>query len=286
MAKYRIVYQNTSIEAPDGAFLVGRSAECHLVLDDPSVSRVHFAIILEDSKLYVEDKGSRNGVRVNGLRADGRQTLRDGDRITVGHQTVRILSTERVADADRTIGLGVCETCGAWVASHEKTCSRCGARREPAAPVVKKSKNESIVVEHQPISMVASLSLKSIRVGKLDEAERLLGNAIASTTSKLEHGTELSENEIKAITDAFVAMAKAAKSAPHITRLFGFFLLIGQLMPRELVEKLYEIVRAVDYFACAEMTRYIEFLNTHADTFSPGERFVHRRLQGLYKICS
>jgi hypothetical protein len=34
------------------------------------------------------------------------------------------------------------------------------------------------------------------------------------------------------------------------------------------------------------MSRYLAFLSTKTPTFSPGEKFVHRRLEGLVSLCS
>ena len=76
------------------------------------------------------------------------------------------------------------------------------------------------------------------------------------------------------------------KQARQITHLFSVHLAARQLMSRELVEKLYNLVRSVGYLACPEMTRYLNFLESKEKSFSPGERFVHRRLQGLVKLCS
>ncbi|MCP4600549.1 MAG: FHA domain-containing protein [Proteobacteria bacterium] len=297
MTKYRIVYQNTSLEAPEGAFLVGRSAECHLVLDDPSVSRIHFAIIHEQGKLYVEDRGSRNGVLVNGTRTKERLELHDGDRIAIGHQVINIYSKNRAEDADRTVGLSICKSCGGWISSHESTCSRCGAGLEKRSSYQVKEILDDFnedhskpirdsIVEPHPISMMAGLALKSIRVAKLDEAEQLVSNAINSALRKLNSRVRIEDGEFDAITDTIVALARASKSTAEVTRLFSFHRAAGRLFSRELVETLYDIVRIVGYRACPEMVRYIAFLDSKADEFTPGERFVYRRLQGLVKVCS
>ncbi|MCP4674983.1 MAG: FHA domain-containing protein [Deltaproteobacteria bacterium] len=296
MAKYRIIYKNTSLEAPEGEFLVGRSDECHLVLDDPSVSRIHFAIDHTNNDLFVQDKGSRNGVMVNDVRVKDRQQLHDGDLVKVGHQTVRILSLERVKEADRTVGLGVCGSCGAWVSSHESTCSRCGARQDATSPMTGKETmsdiGESIkrsadsVVELKPISMMAGLALKAIHVSKLDEAGRLVTSAVDNALIKLRSQGEISDDEFKVITEAILALAEASKNPAQVSWLFQFHEAAGRLMSRETVEKLYDVVRATGYRACPEMGRYLAYLDSLAKTLSPGERFVHRRLQGLVKVCS
>ncbi len=63
--------------------LLGRIDSNHLMLDDPSVSRVHARIFLEGQSVEIEDCGSSTGTKVNGHLID-RVRLRDGDEIKLG----------------------------------------------------------------------------------------------------------------------------------------------------------------------------------------------------------
>jgi serine phosphatase RsbU (regulator of sigma subunit)/pSer/pThr/pTyr-binding forkhead associated (FHA) protein len=66
-------------------FLIGRGAETgnHLQLNDRRISRNCAAIVSEANKFYVEDRGQRRGLFVNGEKAESRE-LQDGDVITFG----------------------------------------------------------------------------------------------------------------------------------------------------------------------------------------------------------
>jgi hypothetical protein len=69
---------------PRGA-VIGRSRDCDIVLDDAGVSRRHAELRPEASASWtIEDLGSTNGVRVNGLAVAGAHGLRTGDRIAMG----------------------------------------------------------------------------------------------------------------------------------------------------------------------------------------------------------
>jgi pSer/pThr/pTyr-binding forkhead associated (FHA) protein len=67
--------------------LVGRIDSNHIVLDDPSVSRVHARFLLgrdgSEQVVEVEDCGSSLGTQVNGDLID-RARLRAGDVISIG----------------------------------------------------------------------------------------------------------------------------------------------------------------------------------------------------------
>jgi hypothetical protein len=69
--------------APRGA-VIGRSRECDIVLGDSGVSRRHAELRPSGSSWTIEDLGSTNGVRVNGLAVHGAQELRSGDRVEMG----------------------------------------------------------------------------------------------------------------------------------------------------------------------------------------------------------
>src|SRR5215467_11062751 len=83
------------VVSPDGArryvrvtqtpFLIGRGAETgnHLQLSDRRISRNCAAIVLEANRFYIEDRGQRRGLFVNGEKVESRE-LQDGDVITFG----------------------------------------------------------------------------------------------------------------------------------------------------------------------------------------------------------
>jgi serine phosphatase RsbU (regulator of sigma subunit) len=83
------------VVSPDGArryvrvtqmpFLIGRGAETgnHLQLADRRISRNCAAIVTEAGKYYIEDRGQRRGLFVNGEKVESRE-LQDGDAITFG----------------------------------------------------------------------------------------------------------------------------------------------------------------------------------------------------------
>jgi hypothetical protein len=69
---------------------VGRGDGVDIVLDDPSVSRLHAELVRRGTYVYVSDLGlSTNGTRVNG-RPVGRRVLLDGDVVAFGAARTRI----------------------------------------------------------------------------------------------------------------------------------------------------------------------------------------------------
>ncbi len=62
--------------------IIGRSAECQVVIADPRVSRRHAMIRKQDGGFYFFDLGSFNGSYLNGSRITATRQLCHGDRIS------------------------------------------------------------------------------------------------------------------------------------------------------------------------------------------------------------
>ncbi|MEO5633430.1 DUF3662 and FHA domain-containing protein [Gaiella sp.] len=63
--------------------VIGRSRECDLRVTDGNASRRHAEVRKDGDSYVVADLGSTNGTELNGRRIT-RETLTDGDRITIG----------------------------------------------------------------------------------------------------------------------------------------------------------------------------------------------------------
>mgnify|MGYP001471395548 CR=1 FL=1 len=72
------------LSANRSEWVVGRAAEADWVLDDPNISRSHVRIKKEWNGFFVEDMGSRNGVKVGSTVVEGTQRLRDRDEVSLG----------------------------------------------------------------------------------------------------------------------------------------------------------------------------------------------------------
>jgi DNA-directed RNA polymerase subunit RPC12/RpoP len=74
----------------DGWTRIGRSAVADIRLDDPTVSRRHALLILQEGAVRVLDDRSMNGVFVNDEQVEWR-TLKDGDELGVGRYRLHFI---------------------------------------------------------------------------------------------------------------------------------------------------------------------------------------------------
>ncbi|MDP8942883.1 MAG: FHA domain-containing protein [Actinomycetota bacterium] len=72
-----------TLEPPSTELIVGRDPCCHLVLEDPLVSRRHVALRRRGAEWLLADLGSTNGTWINGWRVE-RALIEDGDEIAMG----------------------------------------------------------------------------------------------------------------------------------------------------------------------------------------------------------
>ncbi len=76
-----IVYEGKPI-------VIGRTSEADVNLDNPSISRLHAVVELENGKDYLTDTGSTNGTWVNGKKITERTRITEKDEIKVGKFTL------------------------------------------------------------------------------------------------------------------------------------------------------------------------------------------------------
>ena len=68
----------------DGSLIVGRAEICDLYIDDPHMSKQHFAIEFSNNMLMIMDLESKNGTFLNGVRLNGKRRLSQNDVIQAG----------------------------------------------------------------------------------------------------------------------------------------------------------------------------------------------------------
>ena len=73
-----------------GMIMIGRGADCQLILEDDYVSTRHARVVSTPNGIYVEDLGSTNGTYVNGQRITAPTTITLADSVRIGKTILRL----------------------------------------------------------------------------------------------------------------------------------------------------------------------------------------------------
>jgi pSer/pThr/pTyr-binding forkhead associated (FHA) protein len=79
-----------SAELAPGLVLIGRGADCQLILDDDYVSTRHARVVSTEDGIYAEDLGSTNGTYVNGQRITAPTTITMSDTVRIGKTILKL----------------------------------------------------------------------------------------------------------------------------------------------------------------------------------------------------
>jgi pSer/pThr/pTyr-binding forkhead associated (FHA) protein len=245
--RYRLRYQQHDLELTVGTFLIGRSTECHISLDDPLASRQHAQLVVERDTVFVEDLGSRNGVRVNGEKIAGRRALTHGDRIAIGSQEMVLLR-------------------------HRETRTDTIVQSDG-----KKGESESFAV-------LAVLADKAIALKHGEEAERLLEPYLRQVLASVADGGEPDASALERAADYAVKLAALTGKGTWADYVFELYSALGRPCPAAVVDGLYTALRKVRGADVNLLRKYIAELRSGASALGPAERFLVNRLEGLGRL--
>lgn len=274
----------------EGDFVVGRGEECHLVLDDSLVSRRHAVLRAKPEHVVVEDLGSRNGVRVNGARIDGRAHLKDGDCLRIGSQELMIRDAPAVArNITGTLEVIVCPQCNAPADVADTICEQCGARLERVGKtqldleVPSLDANVDSAKQRSSVTVLAGLVEKALNLKRFDEAERILSSLIGNVLVQAEAGRADEATARRAASYAIV-LAESANRGQWLEFPFRIYSAIGKLMPADAIDTIYRLVASLRYTDPNPLRGYLERLREASRGYGPNERFLLRRLEGLERL--
>lgn len=248
---YFVRFGQRDYPLPQGKFVIGRSEDAQLCLDDPLASRHHAAITLVGEALTVEDLGSRNGVFLNRERIGSRLGLKHGDAIQIGSQEMTIVQ-KRSARAET-------------LARFEETSASHGSSASAIST----------------FGVLGAVADKALALGHGEDAERILARPLEQV---LERGT----GPIDAASFSqgvhyglkLATLTKKAKWIDYVVRLHARG---SVLMDLDVVNQLYFLCPKVAGVSRPLLREYVALLAAKITTFGPSERFALSRLEGLEK---
>jgi predicted component of type VI protein secretion system len=269
LVRFWLEYQGHTLELRSEAVVVGRSSSCHVVLDDGLVSRRHAQFVVSGKLVTIEDFGSVNGVYVNGERISGQKALRDQDRVQIGKQDFVIRSATKVVQVD---------------APERFSAETLHGRQSVPQELVDLERRDELTRRTDALDLLCGVADKVLALGRGEEAEKLLGTALANLLKSAQGGSVIAPASAARAAAYAVRLADATGRPRWIDYCFDLYTALGRPLPSETVDHLYAALRKVNGVAIAGLRAYLERMKLLSSSFSPTERFVQQRIEGLEKL--
>lgn len=276
MWRFRARYRGVAYDLKSERTVLGRSASCDIVLDDPLVSRRHAVLATRGETVWVEDHGSVNGVFVNGERITAPRELAPGDRVVIGRQN---LSIEAVSSSTRDTVRTVDDLDGSAKAAR--------AALEGATPAHLASDDDSEATRTgDAFELLGGVADKVLALGRGQEAERILGSYLLALRDRAQRDGALDAGLAARAADYAVRLAAATGKGDWVDYIIALYSVLSEPLPGDVVDQLYSVLRRVSRVDVRGLRVYIASLRGRQHEFGPAERFVSQRIEGLESIAA
>jgi pSer/pThr/pTyr-binding forkhead associated (FHA) protein len=253
-------YGGNDLPLGHSEIVIGRGVECDVVLSSALVSRRHARLTInDDGVVTIHDLQSRNGVYVNGELAREPRRLEVGDRLDLGGEElelVRQLQSDEARSRDTQLKLRA-----------QKTLDTDERTRQASAFV-----------------LLGGLLDKLLALGRVDEAERLMGTHLERLLAEAEKG---SRPESFATAGHYaVRLAEATGTARWVDYVVRLYLALREPMPAPQIDALHAVVRRVEKIDIVRLREYVGVLRDRAGELGPAERFAVRRIESLADVAA
>jgi pSer/pThr/pTyr-binding forkhead associated (FHA) protein len=273
-------YLSHDLELPIGDFIIGRSDECQLSLDDPLVSRRHAVLRVRADGVSLEDLGSRNGVMLNGTKIHGEHDLDPGDRVGIGSQEMTLQFTD-----ERQESKGMDE-------QHRRAMQTLGAmslkdiRETVETNAGQPDASSSTSKTFQSFRLLAGVADKALAMGRAEEAERILQTLLVDIQGRARDG-RLSEQQVAENAARYAArLAGATGKGSWVDFVFQLYAYTRRPLPAPVIDELFNVVRKVKGVDINVLRSYLGELRQVSSGFGPTERFLMQRLEGLERLLA
>jgi len=245
--RHSLRYNAHDIELPLGEFVIGRATSCQLSLDDPLVSRNHATLMVTPDSVVLADLGSRNGVRVNSDRIEGKRSLSHGDQISIGSQDMTLLS-----------------------------------RRELSADTLIQGPSERA----STFGLLGILADKALAMGRGDEAEKLLFEQLDQLLVDAQRGVTVPTETLGRASDYSLKLAVATGNGRWVDYIFRLHAAVGRTCAGSVVDELYTVLRKVKSVNLTVLRDYLDGLHERSQSLGPADRFLLSRIEGLERLAA
>ena len=283
--RFWLEYQGRTFELRPGEVLIGRSSNCHLVLDDGLVSRRHAQLVITEDQVAVEDFGSANGVFVNGKRVSGSEPLKAGDQLQVGKQQFVLCAVARPPVALPS-GRFTAETLHGLRAAPDSSGGIQFSDQAADTKADLKMPDPEATHRAEALELLGGVADKVLALGRGEEAERVLSTALNNVLTEVKRGREPAPRVLGRAATYAGKLAEATSHGKWLDYTIELYSALRRPLPLELVDQMYATLRRVDAVNLPALRAYLSILHDQETTYGPNERFAIQRLEGFERLAA
>jgi uncharacterized Zn finger protein (UPF0148 family) len=237
VARFRLRFLLQEFDIHPGETILGRSPDCHVTIEDPLVSRQHAKVILQGDEVFLEDLGSRNGLRINNRTIKGTVRLSDGDRIRIGTQELvfcRVTSGNDMV-SKRTGFLRHCARCKTPYPEELGSCPHCGATDAAEEETLSGSSMER---QNWTLQLLVEVVQRALALQRATDAERLMRRAASAVDERIESREPLERSHLDALAVCGARLAELQSNAHWLRWMLRAYSATGFTPPALAIERL------------------------------------------------
>lgn len=270
MQHFRLRYQAHDVELFPGEFVIGRSEECQLSIDDAMVSRRHTLLRVTPQQVVLVDLGSRNGVSLNGTRLKQDTTLQNGDRIVIGKHEL----TLSVIDSDAKRNTTNFARTLAAIDVRDLAMTTTQTQEPPTAKELAR-----VLATFPTLSKLAD---KALVLGRPEEAERLLVGCFTDLMAEQRKGVILPQIELESFALFALRLSADLNKASWVEWILEVYRASNAMLPGSVVEGLLALGPKLKHLSRSVILDYVQAISD-LPVLNANERFRLQRLEGLAK---
>lgn len=272
---YRLRLRATELDLPYGELTIGRGTDCFLRIDDDLVSRRHARLLVTREGVTLEDLGSRNGSRVNGVQVQGSIRLQVGDEVEIGAQTFRLLESGVGPRAPTATlpPIRACPVCKGVMDARAESCPHCGVGQGAA--------QEDSTRSMTSFELLLGVGDKMLSLGRTDEAERMLGPRLKELLARAEKGDVPPPSEIAAGMRRGVRLAASTRRPDWYAWIFELARLARYPIDDATLDELHAQMLVAKPPVAEAVQAYLD-AQTGSD---PATGLRRKRIEALLRFC-
>jgi hypothetical protein len=284
--RYRLRFLLQEFDLPHGITIVGRSLDCHLSIEDPLVSREHARIVVDDDGGRVEDMGSRNGVRVNGLIVREPTSLRDGDRVRIGTQDFVFCSVDPNGNAhSRTTGvLRLCARCRLPYARETLACPHCEATEQTDQGTLPTQSEDYRAT--WSVQLIVEALERAVVLGRMVDAERIVRRATVRLDELIQSGGAIDPQALEVVAGKVAAMTLTTDDPTWVLWVLDLYRRTASVPSLDMADRLAEAAQRHSAIVCGPLGALLDDLQVREKGGTKDEVDALAKLSRAASTCA